>query len=44
MMNNVGVHMVFAIICNLISSASKAKVVALYLNEKYGVIISNPLE
>ena len=44
MMKNGTVHVVSTIICNVMSSALKAKIVALYLNEKYGVIIWNTLE
>ena len=43
-MNNVVVHVVSTIISNVIPSAAKSKVVVLYLNEKYGVIIWNIFE
>ena len=43
MMNNGVVHVVSPIIHIVISSASKAKIAAMYPNEKYGVIIWNIL-
>ena len=43
-MNNVAVHLVFTIICNVISSTADSEIAALYINEKGGVIIQNVLE
>ena len=44
MINNGDVHVVSTIIRNVMSYAAKANIVALYLNEKDGVIIWNRLE
>ena len=44
MVNNGSVHVISTIIRNVMSSASKAKIVTLYLNAKDGVDINNTLE
>ena len=44
MKKNVAVHVVSTIIHNAMPSAAEANISALYLNEKYGVIIQNTLE
>ena len=43
-MKNGSVHVVSTIIRNVISSAAKYEITAVYLNAKYGVIIWNTLE
>ena len=44
MMNDNVINVVSTIICNEMSLASKAELVALYPNEKYGVVVWNTLE
>ena len=44
MMNKGAVHVVSTTIRNIMSSAAEAKIAALYLNEKGGVVIQNMLE
>ena len=41
MINNGALHVVSNIICKVISSSADTMTVALYLNEKYGVLIRN---
>ena len=44
MTNNEAVSVLYTTICNVLSSSSEAKIAALYLNAKEGVIIQNKLE